>query len=40
VIVYYRNYGERYYRVVGVGKGLSQFITNWKKFIIFNNILW
>jgi len=28
VIVYYRNYGERYYRVVGVGKGLSQFITN------------
>jgi len=28
VIVYYRNYGERYDRVVGVGKGLSQFITN------------
>ena len=24
VIVYYRNYGERYDRVVGVGKGLSQ----------------
>ena len=28
VIVYYRNYGERFDRVVGVGKGLSQFITN------------
>ena len=28
VIVYYRNYGERYDRVVGVGKGLSQYITN------------
>ena len=28
VIVYYRNYGERYDRVVGVGKGLSKFITN------------
>ena len=40
VIVYYRNYGERYDRVVGVGKGLSQFITNWKKFIIFSTILW
>ena len=40
VIVYYRNYGERFDRVVGVGKGLSQFITNWKKFIIFNIILW
>ena len=40
VIVYYRNYGERFDRVVGVGKGLSQFITNWKKFIIFSIILW
>ena len=40
VIVYYRNYGERFDRVVGVGKGLSQFITNWKKFIIFSTILW
>ena len=40
VIVYYRNYGERFDRVVGVGKGLSQFITNWKKIIIFNIILW
>ena len=28
VIVYYRNFGERYDRVVGVGKGLSQYITN------------
>ena len=28
VIVYYRNYGERFDRVVGVGKGLSQYITN------------
>ena len=28
VIVYYRNYGDRYDRVVGVGKGLSQYITN------------
>ncbi len=28
VIVYYRNYGERFDRVVGVGKGFSQFITN------------
>ena len=28
VIVYYRNFGERFDRVVGVGKGLSQFITN------------
>ena len=28
VIVYYRNYGERYDRVVGVGKGPSQYITN------------
>jgi len=28
VIVYYRNYGERYDRVVGVGKGQSQYITN------------
>ena len=28
VLVYYRNYGERYDRVVGVGKGLSQYITN------------
>ena len=40
VIVYYRNYGERFDRVVGVGKGLSQYITNWKKFIIFSTILW
>ena len=40
VIVYYRNYGERFDRVVGVGKGLSQFITNWKKFIIFSVVLW
>ena len=40
VIVYYRNYGERYDRVVGVGKGLSQYISNWKKFIIFSTILW
>ena len=40
VIIYYRNYGERFDRVVGVGKGLSQFITNWKKFIIFSIILW
>ena len=40
VIVYYRNYGERFDRVVGVGKGLSQFITNWKKFIIFSTTLW
>ena len=28
VIVYYRNFGERYDRVVGIGKGLSQYITN------------
>ena len=28
VIVYYRNFGERYDRVIGVGKGLSQYITN------------
>tara|TARA_Y100000991_G_scaffold12603_1_gene8669 strand:- start:12323 stop:13570 length:1248 start_codon:yes stop_codon:yes gene_type:complete len=28
IIVYYRNYGERFDRVVGVGKGLSKFITN------------
>ncbi len=28
IIVYYRNYGERYDRVIGVGKGLSQHITN------------
>ena len=27
-IVYYRNFGERYDRVIGVGKGLSQYITN------------
>ena len=40
VIVYYRNYGERFDRVVGVGKGLSQFITNWKKFINFTVVLW
>ena len=40
VIVYYRNYGERFDRVVGVGKGLSQFITNWKKFTIFSVVLW
>ena len=28
VIVYYRNFGERYDRVVGAGKGLSKYITN------------
>lgn len=28
VIVYYRNFGERYDRVVGAGKGLSEFISN------------
>ena len=28
VIVYYRNYGERFDRVVGVGKCLSQYISN------------
>ncbi len=28
IIVYYRNYGDRYDRVVGVGKALSQYITN------------
>ena len=28
VIVYYRNFGDRYDRVVGVGKGFSEYITN------------
>ncbi len=28
VIVYYRNFGQRYDRVVGAGKGLSKYITN------------
>ena len=28
VIIYYRNFGERYDRVIGVGKGLSQYIIN------------
>tara|TARA_B100000575_G_C23067478_1_gene614754 strand:- start:13 stop:1260 length:1248 start_codon:yes stop_codon:yes gene_type:complete len=28
VVVYYRNFGERYDRVVGAGKGLSKYITN------------
>ena len=28
IIVYYRNFGERYDRVVGAGKGLSKYITN------------
>ena len=28
VLVYYRDYGERYDRIVGFGKGSSEFITN------------
>jgi len=28
IIVYYRDFGERYDRVIGKGKGLSEFITN------------
>ena len=28
VVVYYRDFGQRFDRVVGVGKGLSEFIKN------------
>ena len=28
VVVYYRNFGERYDRAIGFGKGSSNYITN------------